>query len=61
MEKKRSVVECFETVAGVPGVLDLCLMPTPQVVTMKPKSCVPQVARFVSKVLMLDIAQWPPR
>ena len=39
---------------GVSGVLDLCLMSTPQVVTMSPKSSVPQAASFVSQVLMSD-------
>ena len=40
--------------AGGLGVLDLCLMSTPQVVTMSPKSSVPQAANFVSQVSMSD-------
>lgn len=39
---------------GVPGVLDLCLMATAQVVTMSPKSSDPQGANSVSQVLMSD-------
>jgi hypothetical protein len=35
-------------------VLDFCLMPTPQVVTMSPKSSVPQAASSDSHVLMSD-------
>ena len=42
---------------GVSGVLDFCLMPTPQGVTMSPKSSVPQAASFVSQVLMSDSPQ----
>jgi hypothetical protein len=33
----------------------LCLMSTPQVVTMSSKSSVPQAARFDSHALMSDI------
>ena len=39
---------------GSPGSLDLCLMSTPQVVTMSSKSSVPQAARFDSHALMSD-------
>jgi hypothetical protein len=39
---------------GVSGDADFCLMPTPQVVTMSPKSSVPQAASLVSQVLMSD-------
>jgi hypothetical protein len=41
---------------GVSGVVDFCLMPTPQGVTMSPNSSVPQAASFVSQVSMSDIA-----
>ncbi len=39
----------------VPGGLGLCLMSTPQVVTIRPKSSVPQAATSDSLVLMSDI------
>lgn len=35
-------------------VLDFCLMPTPQGVTMSSKSSVPQAANSVSQVMMSD-------
>ena len=40
----------------VSGVPDFCLMSTPQVVTMNPKSSIPQAASFVSQALMSDTA-----
>ena len=43
---------------GVSGVLGFCLMPTPQVVTMSPKSSVPQAASSVSHVLMSDMLSY---
>ena len=56
LARRMSLTRCSD---GVSGGLDFCLMVHSSVVTMSPKSFVPQAASFDSQVLMSDTLGLP--